>query len=264
MTITTLHYQITEMKLISRILPRVSAIATAGLLALAATGAQAQLLNGDFSSNGGQGQLTVNTTLASWTAGGKEGTFGGQTTAPVFVFASSNAGGTVTGSGYMGNIGFYSLAAPPSGSFFIAADGDSGYAGSISQIVNGLTAGNEYKLKFDWAGAQQTGYSGATTERWQVSFGGSTDTTPTVNVPSQSSSTWQTTTLTFTADSASQLLSFLAIGTPNGQPPWLVLSGVSLTDATTPPVPEPGTLAMLAVGMAGLVLVRRRSQRSAD
>lgn len=240
-----------------------SAIATAGLLALAATGAQAQLVNGDFSSNGGQGQLTVNTTLASWTAGGKEGTFGGQTTAPVFVFASSNVGGTVTGSGYMGNVGFYSLAAPPSGSFFIAADGDSGYAGSISQTVGGLTPGSEYNVKFDWAGAQQTGFSGATTESWQVTFGSETLSTNTVSVPNNSSSPWESATLKFTASSASQVLSFLALGSPNGQPPWVLLSNVTLTDANAPPIPEPGTLAMLAVGLAGLALMRRRSQRSA-
>ncbi len=244
---------------------RLASVVAAALLALAGTGAHAQLANGDFSLNGGQGQVTYNTTLDSWTAGGQEGSGGNPARAPVFVFASSNAGGTVSGDSWFGNVGFYSLSAPPSGSYFIAADGDSRLAGSISQTVNGLTVGHTYDLKFNWAGAQQTGFSGPTTEKWQVSFGADTQSTSTVATPSQSFVGWQNSTLSFTAASASQLLSFLAIGTPNGQPPWLLLNGLSLTDTTTPPpVPEPSTLAMLAVGIAGLVLLRRRSQRSAE
>jgi len=118
-------------------------------------------------------------------------------------------------------------------------------------------------VKFDWAGAQQTGFSGATNESWQVSFGSETLSTNTVSVPNNSSSAWESATLKLTASSASQVLSFLAIGSPNGQPPWVLLSNVTLTDASTPPIPEPGTLAMLAAGLAGLALMRRRSQRSA-
>ncbi|MFO0949986.1 MAG: hypothetical protein U0835_02310 [Isosphaeraceae bacterium] len=37
-----------------------------------------------------------------------------------------------------------------------------------------------------------------------------------------------------------QLLTFLAVGTPGGQPPWLLLNGVQLNNLAS--VPEPNTM----------------------
>jgi hypothetical protein len=62
--------------------------------------------------------------------------------------------------------------------------------------------------------------------------------------------------LTFTANSTSELLSFLAVGTPSGNlPPFALLDGVSLTA-----VPEPSNWAMMLAGFGGLgfAAVRRR------
>jgi hypothetical protein len=223
----------------------------AALMAMTSFGAQAGLQNGDFSSNGGQGQLTYNTTLDGWTAGGKEGNFGNQNRAPVFVFNAYNAGGFVAGDSFMGNVQFIGVTAPPTGYYYIAAAGDSNWAGSISQTVTGLITGHSYDLKFDWAGAQQAGFSEPTTEQWRVNFSGSSLTLGLVNTPAQSFVGWRSMTLNLTAASTSEILSFMAIGTPNGQSPWLLLSGVTLTD-TTAAVPEPETYALMLAGLAAV------------
>ena len=57
-----------------------------------------------------------------------------------------------------------------------------------------------------------------------------------VTVASHSSTAWVTQTLYFTATATTQILSFLAVGTPTGEPPFALLGGVSL-DA----VPEPSS-----------------------
>jgi len=67
---------------------------------------------------------------------------------------------------------------------------------------------------------------------------------------------WQKTTFTFTAQTANDVLSFLAVGTPNGEPPFSVLDGVSAKAVA--PVAEPGAFAMLGLGGLGLAAVARR------
>jgi len=56
------------------------------------------------------------------------------------------------------------------------------------------------------------------------------------------------------------VLSFLAVGTPAGVPPFSLLDGVSMTSA----VPEPQTWGMLGLGL-GLVgfAARRRKAKAA-
>jgi hypothetical protein len=54
-------------------------------------------------------------------------------------------------------------------------------------------------------------------------------------------------TFTFTATSSSEVLSFFAQGTPNGDPPTALLDGVSLAY-----IPEPDSWALIIVGVAGL------------
>ncbi len=62
--------------------------------------------------------------------------------------------------------------------------------------------------------------------------------------------------MNFTASGASDLLSFLAVGTPTGEPPFSLLDGV---DAE---VPEPSSVLLIAgvaVVAAGLRKLRRRA-----
>ena len=147
-------------------------------------------------------------------------------------------------------------ASSPVGGNYILADADSNFAGAISQTVNNLTVGSNYLLTFYWAAAQFAGNTGATTERWDVTFGGKTQSTPTLNTASMGFDAWRQQTMYFTANATSQVLSFLAVGTPNGQPPTALLDGVSMSL-----VPEPGTYALVLVGLAGvtgLTLARRK------
>ena len=141
-------------------------------------------------------------------------------------------------------------ASSPDGGNYIAADG-AYRVGAIEQTIDGLTIGDSYTVGFWWAGAQQYGFNGATTEGWQVSFGSEEQSTGMEDNASHGFTGWMYQTFTFTADSTSDVLSFLALGTPTGEPPFSLLDGVSL-NASDPSVPEPETLALMLGGL-GLV-----------
>ena len=115
---------------------------------------------------------------------------------------------------------------------------DSDFQGvPITQTRNGLTVGDKYTVNFYWAGAQQSGFTGASTDQFIVDFGGSTQSTAMVDVASEGFSGWQHQSFTFTADNTSDVLSFLASGSVSGVPSFALLDGVSVFAAA----PEPAT-----------------------
>lgn len=137
---------------------------------------------------------------------------------------------------------------------FLIADGDY-HATAIQQTLTNLVVGDHYSLSFAWAAGQWINFSGATTETWNVTFGAQTQSTATYSLNSHSFSGWMTTTMNFTASATTQTLSFLASGGPSGEPPILLLDQVALYDT-----PEPGTLAVMLAGIAGIAAARRRSR----
>ena len=150
----------------------------------------------------------------------------------------------------------------------------------LMQTLKGLTVGSLYTVSFQQAaGDYYTGadYASGTlsdTAQWIVNWGGSVDYIGnpqdwvlSSDAVSQSSALmhigssdgtapWAKQSLTFRANSTSELLSFLANG--SGAPPFALLADVSVT----PSVPEPASWAMMLVGM-GLIgfLVRRQRAR---
>ena len=148
--------------------------------------------------------------------------------------------------------------ASPDGGNFVALDGDPNVNGYLMQTVNGLTIGTNYLLSFYWAATQMMSSTGPTTEQIQASFGNSTQSTNIVNTPSGGFEGWFAQSFTFTATSTSQVLSFLSVGTPAGNPPLALLDGVSLTAA-----PEPSTWALVAVGLGAITFLSRRRRNHA-
>ena len=141
----------------------------------------------------------------------------------------------------------------PAGGNFLALDG--AYAqGPVSQTINGLTVGGTTTVSFFFAGAQQYGYTGATTEQLEVSLGGQNQYTQVLNDTSHGFTGWQSESFTFTPTSTSEVLSFLAYGTPGGEPPMSLLDGVSVTS----PVPEPSSFLLLGSGLIGAAGALRR------
>jgi hypothetical protein len=147
-------------------------------------------------------------------------------------------------------------ATSPDGGNFIESDGSSGLRYPISQTISGLTAGQSYNVSFYQAAGQQLGDSGPTTEQWQVTLDSSTQFSALMSIPQGGVSPWEPQTLTLTADSTSDVLSFLAIGGGGGVPPIVFLDGVDMESS----VPEPSAVLLLAgIGVSiGIVKIRRR------
>ena len=148
--------------------------------------------------------------------------------------------------------------ASPDGGNFMALDGDITANGALHQDISGLTIGAQYVVQFDWAGTQFADREGSTTDYLHVSLGDSSRDTPVYGGPTHYFEGWTHESFTFTADAATETLSFLSIGTPTGLPPVALLDGVSVTAA-----PEPTTWALMLMGFGSLGAFARRRRRLA-
>ena len=143
------------------------------------------------------------------------------------------------------------LTGSSNGGNFYGTDADWN-TGELTQTINGLTINKVYTLTFETATAQQSGYYGDVWTDFKVTFGGEERTSPQYAILSKGFSGWKTVSFDFTATSGSQLLSFLAEGTPGPSlPPIALLDGISLKEKQTA-VPEPSSYAVV---VGGLLLV---------
>jgi len=242
--------------------PILIAAMSAGLaLAGSASAATNLVTNGSFeSSTFGPGQLGFNTSLTGWTVAAP-GSLPNNSASYDFLFDATTA--FTTGStGQYGTVALFGppMTSDPDGGNFVGVDPAFQNANNgVSQSIGGLIVGHSYQLTFDWAAAQQTGFTGATTEGWNVTLGGSAAQSVSTSDPSHSATGWNQTILYFTADAPTDTLTFLATGGPTAsQPPFALLDGVSLIS-----VPEPTTWALMIMGFGGVGAMVRSRRRQA-
>jgi PEP-CTERM motif len=152
----------------------------------------------------------------------------------------------------------------PDGGAYMILDADPDFIGPLQQTVTHLTPGQKYDLSFYWAAGELSNRTGYLTSQLTGTFGGSAfatsvyDNTNPPGVPG-SFSGWTKVSFVVTADSTSDVLSFLALGSPaNNLPPVALLDGVSLTA-----VPEPATWGLLLLGVFGVGFAARRRAAAA-
>ena len=239
------------------------------------------LTNLDFTQYTGSAPKGPFTSVApvGWTGGSGLIFIDGQSDAasaagPVYLQTYGNPTGSVTGN-------------------YVEADGNPQFESGFNYEVTGLTAGKTYTLSFYQGASQQTGFASTipTTNQWIVSLGknglqlngggpvdplyGATDTysnpgasiaaSPLMTVQPGGTVGWQYVTVNLTADSDTDLLSFLAWG-DNGStvnlPPIAFLAGVDSPPGLGSDVPEPGAWALLVLGFGGLGLTLRARHKS--
>ncbi|CAM5797871.1 PEPxxWA-CTERM sorting domain-containing protein [Rhizobacter fulvus] len=243
-----------------------SAIGIAAGLLITSLSASAQNLvtNGSFETTSGitASSVITNSDLPGWTVN-YTGTFAGAAYKFAAVYYSAAAATTTGATGTDDQDPYWVMASlnakdSSDGGHFIAIDGDPGFSAVLSQTISGLTVGHTYTLSFLMAGAQEDDKFGNTTDSWRVTFGNQTRDSTIITNTTHGFTDWISQSMTFTASSTSQILSFLAVGTPTGLPPVSLLDGVSLVDSTVPAVPEPSSWAMLLAGVGAMGFMLRK------
>jgi hypothetical protein len=272
---TMMHWDMAgTVKRFGSAMPGLAAIVLgAGILAATPAGATIDpthqfIVNGGFEqTTNGLGQLRRNTNVVGWTSNRDSSNNYGYN----FVLNTSTVSTTGSPGEYgqetlwgPGNGAHNGLTASPTGGNFIGADG-AYHLGKITQAITGLIVGQTYQLTFNYAGAQEYGYNGASTDSWKFGFLDQDidEQTSVLNNVNHGFTGWQTETFNFVATQASDTLYFLAKGTPAGQPPFSLLDSVSLTGAFVTAAPDVATWMTLVLGFGIIGASLRTRNRGA-
>lgn len=220
------------------------------------------VVNGSFELNGGVGQLENSISYATgWTRTIITDPIGGGF---AFIVNSQSDSNTfpsifspqlIYGPGSGVNNGFTGSS---DGGYFMGINGGFSIS-SISQVINGLTVGMQYKLEYEWAASQIVGFNGATQQYWTASLDFESYNSPASNIPNEGFSGWMNQQDIFTATSSSATLTFTPNGSPIASDPFLLLDGVRLTEIS---VPEPSTYAFSTVAIIALGIAKRRKSQA--
>jgi hypothetical protein len=234
----------------ARVIAGVATI-SAALMGFAGSLAAQTVQNGSFSNSTGNLSSTYvpsAANLSNWTVSGTN-----TNPDPCVVFG--NAFGTC---GYS-PVNVSGLGTDPGATPYFGAGAWSGTNAIISQTISGLQIGRKYLISFYQAAVEDANVTDNGIY-WSVNLGTGTALSSTLmNIPSGGASAWaaNTATMIFTATSASETLSFLAAGGSGGAPPLALLDGVSISQ-----VPEPASLALLGLGVAGVMGLKKRRARA--
>jgi hypothetical protein len=143
----------------------------------------------------------------------------------------------------------------PDGGNFVQSDSTPSLSLPVTQTIPGLTVGQSYTVSFYQAAGQQQGGTGASTNQWQVSLGSQTQLSTPMSIPQGGIYPWNAQTMSFSATSTSEVLSFIAVGS-GGVPPQVFLDGVDM-EAN---VPEPSA-ALLLGGIGTVIAIGKVSHR---